>query len=90
MGYKVSTVYAVLNGALATADGTATFAINGANITTGVVTLTNAGSAAGVKYSATPTALNTGVAGDVIRVTVGGGSTATGTANFYAVLVPNP
>ena len=90
MGYKVSTIYAVLNGALATADGTATFAINGTGITTGVITLTNAGSAAGSKYSASPTALNTGVAGDVIRVTVGGGSTATATGNFYAVLVSNP
>ena len=90
MGYKVLTVYAVLNGALATADGTATFAINGTNITNGAITLTNAGSAAGVKYSASPTALNTGAAGDVIRVTIGGGSTATATGNFYAVLVANP
>lgn len=77
----VTALKCVLNAALATADGTVTFKINSTGITSGVVTLTNAASAAGSVFSATPSAANTFAAGDVISATVSGGSTATATFN---------
>lgn len=77
----IANLRGILNAALATADATATLAINGVNVTTGVLTLTQAASAQGSRFTVTPTALNTFAAGDKITLTVGGGSTATGTFN---------
>lgn len=71
----------VLNAALATADATATLKVNATAVTGGVVTMTQAASAAGQVNTTTPSALNTFVAGDVVSITVGGGSTATATFN---------
>lgn len=68
-----------LNGALATADATWQLKINGSNVTSGLITQTQSGSAAGDVDSATPSAANTFVAGDVISAVLGGGSTATAT-----------
>lgn len=81
----ITKLYTVLNGALATADATVQLKINGSNVgstTTGLITATQSGSAADDVDSATPATTNlTFAAGDVISVTVGGGSTATATLN---------
>lgn len=75
----------VLNAALATGDATAQLKVNGTNAgstTTGLITQTQSGSAAGDVDTATPLTTNlTFVAGDVISVTGGGASTATATFN---------
>lgn len=81
----VTKLYTVLNAALATADATVQLKINGSNVgstTTGLATVTQSGSAAADVDVATPLTTNLAfVAGDVISVTVGGGSTATATLN---------
>lgn len=63
--------------ALAGGDATLTFSINGTPITTGVVTITQSGSAAGDVDSASPSAANTVAVDDVIECTVGGANTDT-------------
>ena len=69
----ISKIYSVLIGsALATGDATLTCKINGTSITTGVITVTQAGSAIGDKDSCTPSGLNTVAAGDVLEALVGG------------------
>lgn len=77
----ISAIYTVLKGgAVATNNATCTFKINGTNITNGVVTVAFNGSAIGDMDSATPTANNTVVAGDVISCNIsntpGGSRTA--------------
>jgi hypothetical protein len=76
----------VINGALATADAAIQFQLNGSDVgstTTGLVTITQSGSAAGDVDTATPLTTNLEfVAGDVISAVVEGGSTATATFNF--------
>lgn len=84
----IANITTVLNAALATADATFSVAINGVAVTGGVVTAASAGSAAGDVDSAAPSANNAFDAGDVITVTVGGGSTATATANGTLQLTP--
>jgi hypothetical protein len=78
----ITNLQTILNAALATGNATATVAINGTNITGGVVTMVQASSAAGQVNSAQPTALNTIAVGDQIKVTIGGTSTATGGATL--------
>lgn len=73
----IAKIWTALQAALATGNATITASINGVAVTTGVVTITQAGSAAGDVYSATPTAANAFVAGDVVELTVGGTNTAT-------------
>lgn len=68
----LTSIRTVTNGALATGDATVTAAINGTPVTNGVVTIAQAGSAADDVDSATPSAANTFVAGDVLTFTVGG------------------
>lgn len=63
--------------ALAGGDATLTFSINGTPITTGVITITQSGSAAGDVDSASPSAANTVAVDDVIECTVGGANTDT-------------
>lgn len=80
---RIDTV--LLGGAVSTNDAVLTFKIgaagSGTGITNGVVTITASGSAIGDKDSASPTALNTVAAGDLIYCTVsgtpGGSRTAT-------------
>jgi alpha-tubulin suppressor-like RCC1 family protein len=63
----------VLKGhALATGNATLTGKINGTAITTGLITITQAGSAIGNKGSVSPSALNIVAAGDEIQLLVGG------------------
>lgn len=82
-------IKSVLNGALATGDGTLTAAINGVAVTTGVLTLTQAGSAAGDVDTCSPTAAKTVAVGDVITITGGGSSTATATASTTLLITPS-
>jgi hypothetical protein len=76
----------VLNGALATADAAVQLQLNGSDVgstTTGLVTITQAASAAGDVDTCTPLTTNlVFAAGDVITAVVEGASTATGTFNF--------
>ena len=74
----ISKIHSVLEEhALAVGDATLTTSIGGVPVTDGVVTITQAGSAAGDIDSATPTAAKTVAVGDVIEVTVGGANTDT-------------
>lgn len=85
----ITKIQSVMNAALAAADATLTAAINGTAVTTGVLTLTQAGSAAADVDVCTPTALNTVAVGDVITITGGGGSTATATASVSLLILPS-
>lgn len=71
----IAKIWSVISGALAGGDATLTAKIGATPVTTGVVTITQAGSAAGDVDSATPTAAKTVAVGDVISVTVGGANT---------------
>jgi hypothetical protein len=74
---KVTKLTSILQiAALTTADATLTGKIGGVAITTGVITITQSGSAAGDIDTATPTAANTVSAGQEISITVGGGNAA--------------
>lgn len=84
--FKINKLRSVLNAALADGDATVTLDIGGTPVTNGVLTATQAGSAAGDADEATPTAANTGAAGAVISATVGGASTATATLNLQIEL----
>lgn len=72
----ITRVWSKLRAALATGDATLTGKIGATAITTGVVTITQAGSAAGDTDNADPTALNVVAEGDEISFTVGGANTA--------------
>ncbi len=71
---RIVRLRSVIDGVLTTADATITVAINGVAVTDGVITITQAGSAAGDVDEAVPTALNEVKPGDVISLTVGGGN----------------
>jgi hypothetical protein len=75
---RVTKIWSIIEGVLTTGDATLTAKINGTGITTGVLTITQSGSAAGDVDSAVPTALNVVAAGDKLSLTVGG-SNATAT-----------
>jgi len=81
---RIDTV--LLGGALATGNFTLTAAIAGTPVTGGVVTVTQAGSAAGDKDFAEPTAANSGVQGATITLTGGGSSTGNRTINGFLTL----
>jgi hypothetical protein len=65
-------IMSALTGALTTGNATITAAINGVAVTNGLVTITQAASAAGDLDSATPTAANVIAAGQVLSFTIGG------------------
>lgn len=71
---RIVRLRSVIDGVLTTADATITAAINGVAVTDGVITIAQAGSAAGDVDEAVPTALNGVKPGDVISLTVGGGN----------------
>lgn len=75
---EVETIYSVIDGALSTADDQLNFFINLVQIT-GVITVTESGSAAGDVDSVNPTANKTANAGDYIRISSNG--TSSGTVN---------
>lgn len=70
-----------LSGALTTGNAVITASIDGVAVTNGVVTITQAGSAAGDLDVASPTAANVISAGQVLRLLVSGTNDAARTAN---------
>lgn len=82
----LKTIRTVIDAALATGNATLTTKINAGAVTNGVVTITQAASAAGDVDLATATAANTVAAGDIVSVTVGGTNDSTSVAaevTFY-------
>ncbi len=71
----IDKVYSTIDGAILTADKTLTLSIGGVDVTNGVITITQAGSAAGDVDSCTPTANNTVSAGAALKVAATGGTT---------------
>lgn len=78
---RVVKIWSVTEGVLTTGDATLTAKIDGGAITTGVITITQAGSAAGDKDSAVPTAANVVPAGGELSLTVGGTNATATVAN---------
>lgn len=76
----------VLGAALATDDATLTADIEGSAVTDGVVTMTQSGSAEDDVDVATPSAANVISEGEVLTMTIGGGSTATATCGITVEL----
>jgi hypothetical protein len=72
----IKKIYSVIDGPLTVGDATLAGKIGAVAITNGVITITQAGSAAGDVDVATPTAANVVAVDDVISVTVGGTNTA--------------
>ena len=72
----ITRIVSVLDAALATGDATLTAKIGATNVTGGVVTIVQAGSAAGQLNSAEATAANVVAEGDIISLTVSGPNTA--------------
>lgn len=82
----LKTIRTVIDAALATGNATLTTKINAGAVTNGVVTITQAASAAGDVDLATATAANTVAVGDVVSVTVGGTNDSTSVSaevSFY-------
>lgn len=84
----IQEVVSVINGALTTGDATLTTAIAGTGVTGGVITITQSGSAAGDIDTATPTALNRCIKGQLVTVTVGGTNDAAVTGNVEIHFAP--
>lgn len=77
--FTITSIRSVLLGAaLTTGDATLTGKIAGTPITSGVVTITQSGSAVGDLDSASPSAANAVAAGQFVEVTVGGTNDAAG------------
>jgi hypothetical protein len=82
---KIVKAYAAIDGAIATGNATLTGSINGTAITNGVITVVQAGSAAGSSFSCTPSAANLVQEGDVISFAQGG--TSTNTVKAYVTVL---
>ena len=82
---SISKIWTVIDGAVGTANITITGAIGGTGITTGVVTIATAASAAGDIDSCVPSALNVVTAGQAVNFTVTGGG-AGGTPRVHLVM----
>lgn len=78
---RLKKISSITEGVLTTGDATLTAKINGVAVTNGVITITQAGSAAGDKDSATPTAANYVAEGDELSLTVGGTNATATVAN---------
>jgi hypothetical protein len=85
---NIDKIHTVIDGALTTGDATITAAIGGVAVTNGVVTITQAGSAAGDKDSATPSAAKTVAVGDLVTFTVGGTNDAAKNAAISILITP--
>jgi hypothetical protein len=84
----VDKIYSVLNDALATGNASLTGKIGAVAITNGELTLAHAGSAAGDIDSATPSGAKTLAVGNILSITGGGTSDATGTATVTVLITP--
>jgi len=82
----ITKIYSILGAAISGADSVVTCSIGATAITNGVITVANAASAAGDLDSATPTALNTVAAGDLVKAVSGGQSTDTATLDVFFVI----
>jgi hypothetical protein len=78
---KIVAISSVIEGVLTTGDATLTAKIGGVAVTGGVITITQAGSAAGDKDFASPSAANTVAVGDELSMTVGGTNATATVAN---------
>jgi hypothetical protein len=78
---RVVKIWSVIEGVLTTGDATLTGKIDGVAITNGVITITQAGSAAGDKDTAVPTAANVVPVGGELSLTVGGSNATASVAN---------
>lgn len=76
-------IYSVIEGVLTTGNATLTGKIGGSAITDGVITITQAGSAAGDKDSCAPSAANTVAQWDELSLTVGGTNATASVANCW-------
>jgi len=85
----ISKGFTVLNAALAGGDATLTLKIGATAVTDGVMTVTQASSAAGDVDTCVPSAAATFAAGDVLSVTGGGASTATSTSTVVLLVTPH-
>jgi hypothetical protein len=85
----VDEIYSVIDGALTTGDATLTAKIGATAITTGAITVTQAGSAAGDVDNVTPSALNTVAVGDVLSITVGGTNDAEKLGHVVFLITPS-
>lgn len=81
----ITKIYSVIDTAIATADKVLTTSINGVAVTAGVITITQAASAAGDVDSSTPTGANTLTAGGTLKIAATGG--ATGSARCHITVV---
>lgn len=80
---EVTAIHSIIEGVLTTGNATLTGKIGTTAITDGVITITQAGSAAGDKDVATPSALNVVAALDELSLTVGGTNATASAANCY-------
>ena len=78
---RVVKIWSVIEDVLTAGNATLTGKINGVAITTGVITITQAGSAAGDIDSAVPTAANVVAVGGELSLTVGGTNATATVAN---------
>lgn len=78
----IAWISTAITDALTTGNATLTAAINGTPVTTGVVTIAQAASAAGDVDGVQPTAANVIATGQVLTLTVGGTNDATEFADF--------
>jgi len=85
----IDKIYSVIDGALTTGDATLTAKIGAVAVTDGVITVAQAGSAAGDVDSATPSAAKTVAVGNVISITVGGTNDATKHGHVTLVITPS-
>lgn len=83
----ITKIWSVLNGALTVGDATLTARVGTTLVTGGVVTIAQAGSAAGDVDSAVPTASAAVTAGAVVSLTVGGTNTAGVSADVLVEII---
>ena len=82
----VTAIYTILSGAIATADVVLTSYLGIFPITTGTVTITQSGSAAGDVDTTAPTAQNSVTIGDAIRIETDGASTNAVDAECFVIV----
>tara|TARA_B100000989_G_scaffold298828_1_gene290255 strand:+ start:2319 stop:2711 length:393 start_codon:yes stop_codon:yes gene_type:complete len=85
-GGSVIKIMSVIDGAIGTADAVITPSIGGTNITDGAITVTQSGSGAGDVDTSEPTAANSVVEGDSIKLTTNGASSNTIAATFTIII----
>jgi hypothetical protein len=85
---KIVKISATLGAASATADATATTSIAGTAVTNGVLTLTQASSAAGTTFTVVPSGANTCNEDDAITIAQTGSGTAGGFVTYQVEIRP--